>query len=554
MRVDPSLSPFPYIWGKQGAGNMIYNIGDADSLYLTVRSADFVEKWKLFVNRSGTLPLRIHLSFDISPHKISSIPYFALSPFLGSSQRWEHVTISNLMVMHAQLQFKAVRRKLGLLRSVTLNFEETTFNPSYYNTFNIFEEAPNLTTILLHNPSPQRRRSRVQFPWNQLTTYKEAGVDMGTFPIVLGLSPHLETLHYQGRNFVRHPADFTHHTHLRHLFVHAGSIRVFLEQLERLTIPSLETLSVIVPEHQQSTFSTSAVTHFLIRSCCSLRTLVIRLGREAIQRDLLNLFLLTPDLELLELGSCHTPFLQDMVLQKLVYDKNSPTLLPRLRSLTLSYHEDPELDDIALITRIFSSRQELTANFDSSLGQLRAVLDHVRIVASDMYTRLRIMCHLGYWEDPLLTFDSSIQSLPGIMASNIDVADHIFALIEQAEERYDIDGALPISPAHDSFDQVISIEVLEDLGVFHLAKSHFIKMRWILGCKSDIPFVPPIPDENTLIEIWTHVANRDAKVLDTMLGYEAHQEREDDLIRVNFQNNRYNVWQVALIFEFDKLN
>ncbi|KAF5345403.1 hypothetical protein D9756_010970 [Leucocoprinus leucothites] len=521
-------------------------------------SVGFIEKWKLFLDRSRNLPLRLHLSFDIPRNEISGSPYPILRPFHDCSQRWEHVTVSHLMVMHTQLQFQAVRRKLGLLRSVTLNFAETTIGATE-NMFNIFEVAPNLTTILVHSPSHRLWKSHLEFPWGQLTTYKETGIDMGTFPVILGLSPHLETLHYQGRNFMYHLTDLVHHSHLRHLSVDAGSLRAFWEQLERLTAPSLESLSVIVPDDQLGTFSTSAVTHFLARSGCSLRKLSIRLGFEAIGHDLLNLFLLTPDLEFLELGSCHTLFLQDIVLEKLVYNKYSPLLLPRLCSLTLNYYESPDLDDIAVISHIVSSRQQLTANFDSSIGQLYAVLDHVRIIVSDMYTRFHILCQLGDWKDPLTTFDSYTQPLPGIMAVNIGVADHIVALVERAGQCY-IDGILPISPAQilslftlahlidDSFDEVISIEVLEDLGVFHLAKSHFIQMRWILGCKSDILYVHPIPDQNTLTEIWTHVADRNTTALDTMLGYEAHQGREDDLVEATYSRYRDCAWHVALIF------
>ncbi|KAF5346502.1 hypothetical protein D9756_010102 [Leucocoprinus leucothites] len=531
----------------------------------TVRSAGFIEKWKLFVDRSGNLPLRLHLSFDISPYDISKSPYLALSPFFACSQRWEHVTISNIMVMQTQLQFQAVRGKLGLLHSLTFNFAETTFDVTDNNTFNIFEFAPNLTTILLHSPSHRHWKSRLLFPWRQLTTYKEAGIDMGTFPIVLGLSPHLEALHYQGRNFICHSTHPIYHIYLRHLFVDTGSLRVFFEQLERLTIPSLETLSVIVRDNQPVTFSTSAVTHFLIRSGCSLRKLVVSLGHEAIQHDLLNLFLLTPDLEFLELGSCHTPFLQDMVLQRLVYDKYSPTLLPRLRSLTLNYCEDPERDDIALVSNIVSSRQE-TAISDSPLGQLYAVLDRVRIITSDVYSRFRILCQLGDWEDPISTFNSYTQPLPGTVVTSIDIADHIVALTERTE-RCRIDGALPVSLApellsiftlahltDDSFEQETSFELLENLGVFPLAKSYFIQRRWIPGCKSDILYIPRILDQNTLTDVWTHVANRNAKVLDMMLGYEAHQEREDDLVKAIYSKYWYSAWQVALIFLFDKLN
>ncbi|KAF5346495.1 hypothetical protein D9756_010099 [Leucocoprinus leucothites] len=510
---------------------------------ITQKSIDwegFVAKWKLFLDRSGNLPLKLHLSFDIPSYKISRLPYPALSHFLDCSHRWEHVTISNLMVMQTQLQFQAVRSKLNLLRSVTLNFAETTFDATENNTFNILEVAPNLTTILLHSPSHRHRKTGLSFPWWQLTTYKVTGIDMGTFPIVLDLSPQLENLHFQGSNFTYHRTDLIHHTHLRHLFVDSGSLSVFWTQLEKLTVPSLETLSMIMPADQPRAFSTSAITHFLIRSGCSLRKLVIGLGRAAIQHDLLNLFLLTPDLEFLELGSCHTPFLQDMVLQRLVYDKHSPTLLPRLRSLTISYSEGPDSDDIALISHIVSSRQE--TNFDSPLGRLHAVMDHVRIVALDMYTRFRILCQLGDWEDSLSTFDPYTQPLPGKVATDIDVADHVATLIEQIEQRR-VDGAHSISPtptilslftlAHltdDSFERDNLIKLLGTLGVLPLAKSYFIGRRWIPGCISDILYVHSIPDQNTLTNVWTHVASGNAKALDMILGYEAYQEREDDLV------------------------
>jgi hypothetical protein len=193
---------------------------------------------------------------------------------------------------------------------------------------------------------------------------------------------------------------------------------LFWGQLNNLTLPSLETFYIAVSKNQPGSFSTSAITYFVIRSGCSLTKLVIKYRLGAIKRDLIELFLVTPDLETLEIGSCHTPYLQDIVLEPLVFNKNRPTVLPRLRSLTLIYREDPDDDDYALVSNIAKSRTD-TSLEDSSPGKLYAILEHVRVVSPQLHTLYRAIRHFVNWEDP---FD--IPSFPYLEVSDIVLNSH----------------------------------------------------------------------------------------------------------------------------------
>lgn len=98
--------------------------------------------------------------------------------------------------------------------------------------------------------------------------------------------------------------------------------------------------------------------------------------------------------------------------------QNRPTVLPRLRSLTLIYREDPDDDDYALVSNIAKSRTD-TSLEDSSPGKLYAILEHVRVVSPQLHTLYRAIRHFVNWEDP---FD--IPSFPYLEVSDIVLNSH----------------------------------------------------------------------------------------------------------------------------------
>ncbi|KAJ3562897.1 hypothetical protein NP233_g9288 [Leucocoprinus birnbaumii] len=516
----------------------------------TIQDAACIYRWKSVLERSGNAPLKLHLAFDIDAHDFHVPLQNALAPFYGCSSRWEHITITNLTSLETQILFHAVYRNIPLLQSATFNFSETTFRTTANNTFTVFQYAPKLRTILVHSPSHRHRKTQLHFPWDQLMRYKESGIDMGTFPAILGISPKLESLHYQGKNFTYHFSDFLHHNHLRHLSVDTGSLRVFWEQLRRVTIPSLESFSIVVSDkHRSNAFSSSDMIDFIARSGCSIKRLVIRLVLQPIRQDLIGLLLLTPDLESLEIGSCHTPFLEDAVLQALVFSRNYPMpILPRLSNLTLTYEEDPCPDDIDLISRIVSSRQELVVN-DSDPGQLPVVLDHIRVVLPDTPSRFRAMCQLGKWVDPLLPVpDSYTQPFPGTIVPYFDPISHASLLFRAAQPSQGATTLVETIPpvmlslfllAHlteaidQSDDMVLAIESIKP-GVTELIANHFIQQGWVPGSESDILYIHSNQTRDDRSEIWTHIMSRNTKALDEILGYQAHKEPEDDLREMKY--------------------
>jgi hypothetical protein len=364
-----------------------------------VRSKGFLTHWVQVLNRSGSLPLKLHLSFYLA--KIPRRSYDALKPFVECSARWEHITISGLTVSQTQNQFLSLHGNIPVLRSVTLNFVPTTFVPTTFtmnqdNSFSIFQVAPKLSTIFLHSSSLPQYQSRLSFPWDQLTHHTETGYHIRSFPTILDFAPCMESLDYDGTLEFYPISSLVTHTHLRRLSVDTGW-RIW-EHLSQLTLPSLESFYIGVPKNEPGTLLTSGIVDLVVRSRCSLKHLGIRNNPEVLRRNLIEVFLRTPDLETLEIGTCHTAFFYDMVRNDLVFDKNCPTVLPRLRSLTLMYHENYVTDDYDLVSRIAKSRSQVSLD-DSSPGQLYVVLEHVRIVSSHIYTRYRAMRYFVKWED-----------------------------------------------------------------------------------------------------------------------------------------------------------
>lgn len=220
-----------------------------------------------------------------------------------------------------------------------------------------------------------------------------------------------------------HPINPIFHTGLRHLSVKARSVENFWEQLDQITLPSLETFSVTLQKGPLGYFegplpSISFFISLVIRSNCSLKKLILDFDVKAMSSTLIRLFSHTPELESLELGSCHAKSFEK-VLQKLVFDKGQTTLLPKLRSLTLIYRSKVRLDAVAIIPRIASSRESVTLD-DSSPGQLLNALQHIRLVSADYEQRHYAICALGGWRNTLekLLYDMllvNVRSVPFII-------------------------------------------------------------------------------------------------------------------------------------------
>ncbi len=87
-------------------------------VHVTLESLEgdhFRECWEEFLLRSGSLLLKLHLSFEIPVETLLERPCKVLAPFFHHVGRWEHLTISGLTVMQAQVQLDKVCSHLPLL-------------------------------------------------------------------------------------------------------------------------------------------------------------------------------------------------------------------------------------------------------------------------------------------------------------------------------------------------------------------------------------------------------------------------------------------------------
>lgn len=351
----------------------------------SLKGGYFRTGWEVFLRRSGTLPLKLHLSFEF----FVNIQF--LTPFFDHVNRWEHLTISGLTVMQAQLRFQKIFKRLPLLRSVTLNFAPTTSDLDYCPSFDIFEFAPKLTHINLHSPSTSFLKSRLRFPWKQLTNYNESGIDMGTFPVLLDSSHHLETLQYRGRNFTYISTEPLAQFRLRHLIVETKEIAQFWRQLENVTLPALKTFSVraLRPTLERLPHIPT-LTDFIARSGCPLKKLVLDFGSGPFDHVAMKgLFSCLDDLESLELGDCHD---STRTMSLLKFEQDERTLLPRLRSLTLHDHEG--FKDASIISDLALSRERSVAG-ETSPERLLAALEYIRVVTPKIYGRHNAFCKLS---------------------------------------------------------------------------------------------------------------------------------------------------------------
>ncbi|KAF9442718.1 hypothetical protein P691DRAFT_789063 [Macrolepiota fuliginosa MF-IS2] len=492
--------------------------------------------WEEFLYRSAHLPLKLHFSFDV-PLTTPPRPYSILSPFFHCTERWEHITISGLTVVQTQQQFYPVRDSgVPLLRSITFNFIETPFNSAISSGFNVFEFAPQLTQIYLHSPSASYRKSRLCFPWPQLTSYKETGIDMGTFPIVLNLSKNMERLQYRGMNFIGHSVDHVTHSHLRHLFVEAGSLQHF--RLRDVTLPALETFSLVITQggSRRRLPSISLVVDMLVRSACPLKNLVLDFYSDAIGTDVLKPLLSTPELENLELGSCHHIRFAKSVLRKLIYDKEDTTLLPYLRSLTLIYREEFGHDAIATILDVASSREKIIPG-DHSPGQLHRALKNIRIVSPNVTIRYRALCKFGKWVDPLEAMydDPTFQHGQTPVEHMDTVADRVRRDCQRIPLHGNIPTCDPLSVLALAYmaEGKARYEILADfgrMGILPALQSYMIHHRWLPGCEDDIIYVHPDHNTAATLHLWEIIQRVDVKRLKSLFGYRVmSEEAEDDL-------------------------
>lgn len=358
----------------------------------TLENVCFKEGWEEILRRTGTLPLRLHLSFEIPIEEIPYRPYNVLKPFLHCSERWEHLTVSGLMVMQTQVQLGLVYKNLQCLSSLTLNFVETfsDFVPS--RKLDIFRFAPKLTRINLHSPSTRDNKSSLYFPWDQLTSYKEIGIDMGTFPTMLG-SRHLETLQYRGRNFIDGDMEPSSHFNLRHLIVEIEDPDPLWRNLGDMTLPALETFSLKLLLFTQDPLQISTLQDFIIRSCCSLKKLVLDF-RNAEVDGLADLFPYLNNLEILDIGTHCFPHEFRCSLERLIFEQDQTTFLPWLRSLTIRSNHMAR--NVTVLSQVAASRTKPFVD-DAFPARLLAPLEHIRIIIHDWVDLCHCMNQVGGW-------------------------------------------------------------------------------------------------------------------------------------------------------------
>lgn len=359
----------------------------------SLKTDHFKESWEEFLHRSGSLSLKLHLYFDDAVDKILRGPCEILTPFLDRAERWEHLTISGLRLRQAQVQLNQLRTgRLCVLRSATLNFTEATNTAS--DKFDILEFAPKLTHINLHCPSSLFGRPRFCFPWAQLASYTETGIDNWTLSTVLNLSDQLETLQYRGRSLLYISTGEIAQFNLRHLIVEANYIEGFWRQLADVTFPALETFSVRALRHTDRPLHISTLTKFIVRSGCFLKKLVLDFTPNSMYNmGMEDLFSHTDDLETLELGDCYSPGSHERVLSSLIFREEHATLLPRLRFLTLHNREGSGWSNGSIISDVALSREKVIVGSTRS-RRLLSPLEYLRIIIPKIYDRHNTLCDI----------------------------------------------------------------------------------------------------------------------------------------------------------------
>jgi hypothetical protein len=370
----------------------------------SLESEHFQTGWEAFLLRSRSLPLKLHISLEISTLDIPHRQYDVMQPFLRCSTRWEHLALSGVTAIQAQVQLGPAHGNLSRLSSLTLNFAQTPASYFPRITFDVFQIAPLLTDIKIRSPSTEDNKTAFVFPLGQLTNYKEIGIDISTSEEIFQ-SEGLDTLHYRCRNFAEVGISPLSSLKLRHLVVEVEGALEFWDQLGYLTLPALETFTFrfLPSPHEQEVPDIVALICLFRRSECCLKALTFDVRRFSIDCDrFLRLFLLLGGLEILEIGACFDDDLEQLIA-KLIFKRKRPTVLPRLRSLTLRHEEI--LAPRPIILRLAASRENVYAD-DDFPGRLFFPLRHIRIVPDSCTDRHYMMHEVGRWEAHLkMRFD-----------------------------------------------------------------------------------------------------------------------------------------------------
>ncbi|KAF9441862.1 hypothetical protein P691DRAFT_536154 [Macrolepiota fuliginosa MF-IS2] len=376
------------------------------AVIVTDKNADMVfPMHEELIRRSGTVLLHISFVFRSPNHSIKEqSPARILEPALSHSSRWGTISIIGLNCFGISKQFGRARGRISRLRSLKFVRQHVRQGIGSFLEeprgvhFDIFDDAPSLSEVILSDPIGQLGKHEIYMPWNQLTTYLMHGIVEGVFLAELERSPNLRVL-------VRICGSFRpgrtlrpiSHRHLRCLFLHAkAGVQLAFQQLANVILPSLEILGIALSmarAHREIS-AIPTIAALVTRSRCQLKTLVIqqnsKLGIDLLPPLLSQL----PSLETLDVGHCE--YFRD-VFSALCFNPTKPTLLPNLQRLVVSGGISTRPNEVKFVKELLDSRQRVFKD-GISPGQLFVPLSYARVCIKRKIPRYYVFLELEGWE------------------------------------------------------------------------------------------------------------------------------------------------------------
>ncbi|KAG5636253.1 hypothetical protein H0H81_008632 [Sphagnurus paluster] len=291
------------------------------------------------LERSGIHPLSISYT-DAHPASFSAKD---LLIFLTQySERWTYLKLNV-----SPVYFEILERLKGRLpRLETLRIE--TGPRIIAGACNVFEVTPRLRDVqLLHGLRPDDK-PYITIPLSQLQSF---GVDsmVGLVDFFAG-APQLSKFSVWHSNdlafSITNPnIPVARHSNIRTLYIEQATA------LEKLEIPSLDSLEVFSQSNELDTLQ--CIAHFVIRSSCSLRTLIISSTTIYMDADIEALINSIPSLVALTIKGGQINW--EAVVRLLTVRPALPPPFPRLEHLTFLFGGKAP-SDLLLLTAMLESR------------------------------------------------------------------------------------------------------------------------------------------------------------------------------------------------------
>ncbi|KAJ2930677.1 hypothetical protein H1R20_g6418, partial [Candolleomyces eurysporus] len=340
---------------------------------------------RLFISRSGALPLTFHCSIykGIWKSREDHVREI-LRLVIQQSHRWKEVSIKMPFDAHEELAL--VKGKLPMLSKLTLNVGHSyCTSKSQEITIDYFQDAPNLQSVdisaryVFDDTNMSHPKIIFKLPVSQLENYKvETHCDTVYSDLLEGESDKLRVVEVLSSRMPELPSTPLTFPKLEKLDLRTGTNgSVITDHLEFLSLPALLDLEIRARFEPPDPLY-DKILSLIRRSGCSLTRLA--LDNVSAQADVLvGILALSPRLEELDIFVANT-----LVLDTLVLDQASPNpAAPKLKKLTLRCADrggELEVLDGSAFMQMFKSRMRALDAADPELFQ---PLEEIRFVWED---------------------------------------------------------------------------------------------------------------------------------------------------------------------------